>query len=1022
MIKQTLRYNTRIRASTIVRVTGKRTRFFGSTVDNVEPSQQTPVEEIFNKVQFGTLSKFIDFSYLEINNNTYDKFDSEKIIQKHSVTTNPRVSDIEQESRQTAPIPGTLVEFIDTTANHNTHIRATFGIVVEESNAKFDESNNKFTVLTIDNQLLKVNAQDITISFPRVFYSQWIKSIIPNERKRLVSILRYFINESIALQNFLEDEFQFDTAFAHHANSNTVMPLLISSMIRSFKLPPWKSQEIESSYFKTCALMMACHMHMSNNPNQWMVPTMLPANRVSNVSLVDGCSNTMPPLKVYLTQSIKNHESIKEVQTRFDKDMTYTEELKNFVKQLQDMQSNESTRKSSEDLTIWFTVWEGSQYIQLINLMKLYVIYPHHELERLLEKILVGPIEVQDISPTSVFKILNEWNVYDPRGEREKASDIVLSANIMGSPILNQLSVSSTNDLNPLESQQISNYSSNQNDKFPHLRRKLLPENILYGLIRDGDPSGTSSLAISMSRTNDHKHWINVHVQDIATRLSPNSRLFESISTNFRSDIQLRGNLNLFNSNYLSKHAFKSKIINNDFISVGDISTNGKKGITDIKDQLSCMTISFLYSPYKNDPFEDMENEIQINFDDISKCQIKIVPSEELERILKGTKSSKFRLFKKREDFNSSDFNDIDIHNIRFISNVLKTYNKVRNIHNAALFDSSKPCDLTSLELKGVSDIENESTLSKNLVREVTSFCGDMTSLYCFKNEIPAFTHNQDVIEDDCLKKNEGVEEEVEELNLETMFKKNVPTEKTFEDDSEVIETDTVLIHHNNVLLPAFRANSYFQVLMSRDSHGNIPIIGRVCSNNFLVKRKIEVSPEIIRPLLREGLNSGYVDVINGNNCYESLLNQYQILSHLQSLKSNESMNYMEEVSKFSYLIRNGYPKEPLHWNVLEEEVATLEIMKDFRDLFGSIEKRYWKLKELESKKEQRENHKYTCIVTKIGPQIEDWNLSKALCVEMGLELEILTQSSKIDTIGTIINCNKILYIDSVEGRCVLAE
>lgn len=243
------------------------------------------------------------------------------------------------------------------------------------------------------------------------------------------------------------------------------------------------------------------------------------------------------------------------------------------------------------------------------------------------------------MDPCTTYKFLEDLKIYNNR--RHQMTDIYLSANIMGKSLLSQLSISSINDLRPTSTQaELDNFMNEKiTDKFPHLRKSKVyyQDHIVYGL-----PFGKSIdskqklslLAVSLEKINSRKYLINIHIPDMITKLSPSSNLFDEIassSLNMKSLTKLinDSNINIFDSDLIDKLSFPDHNLRetSDWFSVGDVSQRSNKYDSGNKsnNNVTCMTVSFVYNKYESNPFLDLEEKISFSFDSLNSVLIKIL-------------------------------------------------------------------------------------------------------------------------------------------------------------------------------------------------------------------------------------------------------------------------------------------------------------------------------------------------------------------------------------------------------------
>lgn len=925
------------------------------------------------------------------------------------------------------PAPGSVIEFLPWNTEN-----AQVGVVLEGCSAKFNENFNRLTVLTAGNEIVYVSPQDITLHLFSVIRRNHLHAAgiltsrhLPEYGGRIaaVEMLSLVIDQAHRIRDFLKESNQFDLCYSQFQSQFNVVPVSMLDFVSSIhKLPVGVDWD---NAFNQGALIIACHLEMMSDPSRWVVPTACRPNRISNVSAADGCSNNLATTTVYLANSLRNHDSISEL-VKNSKSELYRLELRAFLKSLTKSQADESTRKVNIDLTLYFTLWEGAKYKFFIDILKFYLIYPHTKLQKVIEQYF------EDASVSNVYLILNnDLKIYtDGYGETgSKTSDIFLSASILGETNMDQVAISSPKDLNNTRTKQISHLNSDSMvDHFPHLRdSKRFYKDLTIFSIDEG------RMGISIEKSNVRKYLINIHVQDPATKIEPNSPLFESLTQDgLRSTLQLsNGAIKIFDSKFLQKLQFVTQnVIHKNEISVGDLNCTLEASIEYPNESIkTCMTVSFAYFPYSNDPFNDLRSKVRISFDDISDLQVKSISNESLENILLGNSESNsssdsvggggFRFFKRRtiqENQTKSLLSDRDEHDIRFIYNITKTYSKVRNLNGASLIDSTRQ--------EYISEFKSPSNkLSHSFERELKLLSEDLAAHYCFHNNIPVYTSRQGILP--AVKEEEEEQGyENDQINLETMFKKPQISKST-------LPIDEVFLTHNNLMLPEFFATSYFQTLLCRDSYGELPTSASVSSKNFLGFKEVSVMEGsftevdgFVDPLIPEGFLLGSVNVKDSQSNFMALMNQYQILCYIHLLTISKLRNLLY-AKRFSYLQGLGYPTEALGSEMLFEEIPRFGKEFEFQKLFQHSHKKYWKLKELELNlmRGTMDGISFNCVITYIcqSDSFLPNKLTKAYCVDLGIEIELLVNSTRSLTVGSFIECDRVLYLNPVTGLCILS-
>ncbi|KAK6463109.1 hypothetical protein DFJ63DRAFT_104330 [Scheffersomyces coipomensis] len=920
------------------------------------------------------------------------------------------------------PVVGSIIEYVNPATNS-----ISSGVVLREAQSKFNENYNKLIVLTSENIIESVSPVSVTFQLYEVLNPEWINSfnILDNRfdatlpgRSLITNILNEFIKKSLIYSKDIEP--QFNIVFGQYALSHTITPISLLEIIESLRLSESLLTEIDQSYYHQCMLLMSIHMTLVNSP-MWLVPNLNMLNRSSNV--INHFSNQIIKGSDYFVNSEYNAVMINKFIQNCENEILFIESNK-FLNQLYHDQAN-GKRKSLEDLNLYFNIWEGRHHKFIIDVLKFTIIYPHQSLLSLIGKFDVFKSQIP-ITPTKIYNFLNELNIYeDGLNGRHDPTHPLLSSNVMGEVDLDGLATSSPNQLMP--SNNIEQYNSKDpQDYFQHLRKSKVyyPDHTIYGIpykTKVDSELKESILAVSLEKINSRKYLINIHIPDIMTKISPDSAIIKSItssSANMKvmdaskqdSDHGIFGTLKL--DQFKFKNQNISEQTDNEWVSASDLipqTTLDRIRNLNQKDGTTCLTISFLYNSYESNPFTDLQNKVTYSFDSLSSVCIKNISWNELEECLKGKSetSKAFRLFTRpfvqsTEDRKLKLLNNDDIHNVCFIHNILKTHIKLRNLEGASIKEPT-----TSLG-ENLSNGDNGESLprSKFFVSEIEKFVGNLTASYCQYFEIPILTQEQNLV----LDKSDDI------LN---------------QSSSKVDPEDNALVTHHNTLLPSFYADTYYQTLLSRDINGYVSVPANIIARNYLQKSAILVNSGKNARHIPLGLNNGFVDLCNTFQDFESVVNQLQILNHIQSQANisfvQNSQSQISLIDKFSYLKGLGYNLNgPMGPSVLNAQLRKIKNSQIMIDHLRSSFKSFNALKQLEKSLQttQPSDITYTCYVTHKGYRIDDINshLVRGFCKELDLEVDILVAETSQISIGSTLQCDKVMYLDPTGGQCILKQ
>lgn len=989
---------------------------FKEPIDSDQLKFKQFIEKRSNRVNRYEEYKRIKASSVKLNIETYDAFD--------------KFSDIIANNEETPPTVGSLVEFIDPISNS-----ISFGVVLRESSRIFNESYNTVTVLTLKNEIVKVYPTFIKVHLLKVFKESWIESlgILENRlvennenRKSLVNSMEAFIGESKNILELLQAE--YDILYSQHSQHFNICPITLTEVVEKLDLKNIDLKRLTESYYYQSCLIFSCHLKLIQS-YKWIASNSLFSNKLTNLSR-SNCSNQLVSPYQYFSNSIYNSECIDKFLS-VGKTEKGISEINKFLMNIAQEQKS-SKPKSLDELNLYFNIWEGRQFKYIIDVLKYCILYPHHIIIDTLSKLEV--FSNKKVTPTELYSFLKELNIYD--NDQNQLSDIVLSANIAGRASLSQIAISSIADIDQSLDFSESIELGTLKDKFEHLRssKKYFQDHTIYGIpyLKDSKCNDEySMLAISLEKINSRKYLINVHIPDIISKLSPSSSIYGRINsmlpnvaslTNFINEASLA----LFDKKFISDHSFKNQNLEDadNWYRVGDLLERKKKSTKSTNQ--TCMTISFTYNMYESNPFADLSGKINISFDNLNSVTIKNVDWKSLEETLDRNEESPFRFFTRKKENDLKSYShpvkliQQDLHNIKFIYNIMKSHFKIRNIGTAAvdetfnrsLYDSSN----LQKELSIHKDLDNEKIVTKVsltddflkttkksrfFINELDMFVSNLVAQYCSNNKLPIVNICQDLF-----------------YNGE-----NGPTNTNSNEDDEV------LVSHNNLFLPNFHASSYFHTLLSRDANGYLSKEALVIGKNYLNKKRIEVLLFENTRNIPLGLKNGYIPILNVFKDYKSILNQLQLLLLVQFNQSIMESTSCIQTKKYSYLKRYGYNLHGgLSADILSQEINNIQNAASISEFLGLNDKYFWTLRMLEQQLLDRDINSqpevYECIITSnkyYVPELESI-IVRGYCKDLDIEVDIITSKDDEKTIGSRIECDKITHLDPINFECVLEE
>lgn len=887
------------------------------------------------------------------------------------------------------PQIGSFVEF-----QKGNHMKV--GVVIHNVMTRFDERFNHVLVLTNDNEILPVKPinikfhlykliSDVFVEYEKILHERHNQSQL--DRQKLVSLVNRFLTDTAQCKRRILSS--IDRVFSQ-LSEDKICPISLLDIIDAMELKESDVARITSSLYNQLVLLYAIHANLIDSC-QWVVPNYV-GDTSSNVFLWEHSNNYHSS-----SQYFANTQNVWLQIYRFTQQMSSVERIAETNSFIQKMK-----RLPKEEMNAYLNVFEGRHFRDILMVMKFAVVYPHSTIITEL-----GKLDVFNNPPTAsqIYRLLVELKVYD---ESTSISDIYLSLGLFGTP--KQLSVTQVDQLNPKAPA-----SFNIKDNFKHLRtnRSYYQDHVIYGLIDDEKDDG-ASFGVSIESLNSRKHLINIHIPDLITHISPDSNAFKSIFQN-RTITQTLSHLHNnqeWGSLYLEKMIRDRKFHNYSTFKEkeeiwGDV-IDMERGVNTKRRSISkatCLTISFEFNSYETNPFEAFDGKVSVSFDSVANVNIKNVNKKVLQDCLTGQlEPSFFKMLrrKQRPETNAHGqeniLNKTDIHNINYIGGILKTFQKVRELEGAAiprkelsLFKNTN-LKTTHIETKNglKADIVKPDSLSTTpqadfMHKEARIFSGCLASMICYQNQIPLLMRSQDL-------------------------------------DSYEFENDSVLVQHENIMIPVYESQKYAHSIMAKDESGYISSNAKIISNNYLAPKHTTVYNERNVPL---GLSMGYAEIFDIFRSGEALFNQFQLLSHVQSdyqrtiLKKH---SYLEFVEKFNHLKSRGYnlngpfPERKLNLLINSSNANDLRTVWQYRMY------KFWILNWLYQKHLDNtlpEDNKYEGIATHIE-QFGSHRICKAYCSQLGIEVDVLGSLDQDIKIGTTLVCVGILYLDPISGFCML--
>lgn len=384
-----------------------------------------------------------------------------------------------------------------------------------------------------------------------------------------------------------------------------------------------------------------------------------------------------------------------------------------------------------------------------------------------------------------------------------------------------------------------------------------------------------------------------------------------------------------------------------------------------------CLTFSLEYPTFDNNPFAHAESKVDVSLDDISAVNFKHLSPDQFKKCIAGDKPTlAFSLFRASADrlkstgLSEDEVSSEDIRAFGFIYSCLKTHFRIRLSRN-------------SLELAPALTDSSDTSAKLFFQDELCKFTNMLAGVYCNAHSIPVLAHSQTMIRRDTSHAN-----------------------------------DVAWVVHDNPLVPDFQTQLLDQTLIARGLDGYASASAYFASRQFMHQEQLGVNGG---NHATHGLEHGRVDVTLF--LYGSMLNQLQILSHLQARASNELATRKQVAVEFGFLKRAGYNVNGAYdIETIAGESSKISASKETIRFLSGKSRRYRVLRAIEKDLADGREIEYECVVVHVGITIdEDKPVLRAYCTELDIEVTVLHN----DGVGSVLRCNA-LFVDVISDEVVM--
>lgn len=902
--------------------------------------------------------------------------------------------------------------------------------MIKPPQSRFNENHNKLTVLSLENRLVSVYAQDISFhayrvldpacpAFAHVLYHRYDQN--NHHRCLIMGTLRWLLLLSNSYTATVDENLRITyphVAMSKQTNATSLRTL--AELMRTPQLP---------SYFHQTAFLYCIHRRMAADPARWLVSLCIRHNDTNIGSF--GYSNELPPPFIYMANSTANFNAFSDFRGYSADQLAHLSDL---------LSRMASDARDYDDIAVDFSVGSAARYRSFLKCIAFALVYPHPDIMAAVARV---PELHHCSTPSELFHFFSK-HVGIFNNAKNPLSDVVLSALVVAGPKRAHLAVSDTKELDASPTQTLSHSECLPNppsDYFPHLRasKSYYHDHTVYILPK---VSGLSRVAVSLEKINSRKHIVNIHVPDVATRIRPSSTLYDQLNTfvsSFRSVAPLA-----CDQMWL---VFHSRFI--DDLSLSPTGSSGFLGVADLGDDVAsappkepkgpktCMTVSFEYHTFAPNPLHAPADNVSVTFDNMDGIHVKELSLDELEQIVTGKLEpsilSPFKLFNRRHSLlqqqnQQQNLSPEDIHNVGFIYNVMKSHLKVRNLAGAStpnpaviqrnatrhLRYSTQPgleSDIqTVVEVPGIDSAHANAML---MVNEILWFCGSLVSSFCLRERIPVIRTFQEILPE----AEAGEAGEAAEAENSPGSSSGIPTS---ENSPAGRSPDLVYIAHESSIWPNYHGSQYHHTLFARDPNGYVSVAAKIVGNNFIGPSRYTVDSADYDVV--HGLENGSVEVTSAVEDFRSYFNQLQMLAHCHQQKIHNADSFLQVVVANAPFKGLGFPVNgPLPLVYLDAQIQRVREADGASRWWSQWSRRYWALVSVEQQIARDEPVAFTCYVTRFtGDQDEVSKIATAWCVELAVEVDVVIETGLDLAIGACLCAHHIKHLDPIAGQCLM--
>ncbi len=945
-----------------------------------------------------------------------------------------------------------------------------FGIVVSTNlNPPFF---NEITIFTLDGHLIIANLNDITFILPGFFNEEKIKEVFNNKssstskskteedtnlpiiKYQLLYILNVFINDILSMQKTIASQLE--------AFYSVTSDLELSNATTLQNCFDYISQYFSSSYdfhiinnkLSKSLLLFAIHLSLISDPINYLyiskhfynagLPSLTTSSFIStNPSSLSLKSNK--PLYCINCQNLRNEfNNVLRFKNSIFQEFIQLFEFKS-GKGIKNYDYDNDTKKELNKL-----IYKNLRNQSILNFLKYYLINPDYRFTRVIKLI----IDYMDDSQKIIKDNNNDYLIENKQDEwvnpvilynrmvslqMISPNEDIISSFLNSTPSVTREESANTTSSTHTEKNDtlLTNVPATiKEDPFVKFRYNwfqfpiyALPSHILA---QHGFPAN-SELAISIERKNSRIWIVNIHVIEIGSIITP-----DNVQLNkYLKLVKTNSSKLLFEDVFLDTHSFSS----------------GKS--------VNCITFSMEYRPTDEQPWNTPNYDVSLS----TVSNVKFVTLDVLKDIIET--GGYQGLFKNINSLNfddkyDDDNNENESKNYKLTNedkdNISCLYDILSNRYWKRLIDHANESSLPITEVKEIELNENKNE-EKNEMREssdeIADFPKDLKNIkvdlvQVKKTAVDRFLNECSLLANEICARF-GIREEFplyyhSQLLRTTALSVPSSTTKSLSSGSSITEVGKPIL--DTTATPDIKYPSlleYHQYTSKRNSFGEVSPENYIKAQKFLSFEKCSTTYNQHFGL---GLSWGYSGINSPLNNFEHVINQWQLLIKLRQKKIEEDLELeqqqqkeesssllnIEELNELKiknktvnnetppWMILNSQELNDIYESYIGPKQQIILAEEYYKHRYGVLR---WLKQNIEESNiddgKKTTISEFICIITESAfiKSSEYASLARAFCLELGIEVSVISMSNKNRKVGESVKCIDVLKLDFLTGECV---